>query len=148
MSKENQDKILAKASKILEERAKYTNLFLESPDAVKKLFQTRLSTAEHEIFSVAFLNNRHRLIAVQDMFTGTIDSASVYPREVVKAALKHNAAAIILAHNHPSGIPEPSRADIDITSTLKNACAMVDVRVLDHIIVGKHCVSLAERGDV
>jgi DNA repair protein RadC len=123
--------------------------FLESPDAVKNVVALHMSALEHEVFACLFLDNRHRLICYQPMFNGTIDAASVYPREVVKAALKHNSAAVVLAHNHPSGVAEPSRADIEITKKLVSALAMVDIRVLDHIIVGDgYQVSLAERGEM
>lgn len=91
------------------------------------------------------LDNQHQLIRFEELFFGTIDAASVYSREVVKAALNANAAAVILAHNHPSGIAEPSRADKRITSRLVDALGLIDVRVLDHIVVGEHCVSFAER---
>lgn len=150
MFRENEDKIIRKAAAILEERAKYEKReFLESPEAVKRLFINRSTLLENEVFAVAFLDNRHRLIEIVDMFNGTIDAAAIYPREVVKEALKHNAAAVVLSHNHPSGVAEPSRADIDITSKLKKALALVDVRVLDHIIVGSnYAVSLAERGEM
>jgi DNA repair protein RadC len=94
-----------------------------------------------------FLDNRHRVISFDQMFTGTIDGASVHPREVVKRALQHNAAAVILTHNHPSGIAEPSRADISLTRRLTDSLALIDVRVLDHIVVGGvETVSFAERG--
>ncbi|OED39201.1 hypothetical protein AB833_16860 [Chromatiales bacterium (ex Bugula neritina AB1)] len=123
--------------------------FLESPEAVKSVVTLNMRDLENEVFACLFLDNRHRLITYQELFNGTIDSASVYPREVVKAALKHNAAAVIFAHNHPSGVAEPSRADIEITAKLKKALALVEIRVLDHIIVGDgYQVSLAERGDV
>lgn len=123
--------------------------FLESPQAVKSLVALHMRELEHEVFSCLFLDNRHRLIKYQALFNGTIDSASVYPREVVKAALKHNAAAVVLAHNHPSGVAEPSQADIDITAKLTKALALVDIRVLDHIIAGDgYQVSLAERGEI
>ncbi len=123
--------------------------FLESPDAVKSVIALHMRDLENEVFSCLFLDNRHRLINYQELFNGTIDSASVYPREVVKAALKQNAAAVIFAHNHPSGVAEPSRADIEITAKLKKALALVDIRVLDHIIAGDgYQVSMAERGDL
>ena len=94
-----------------------------------------------------FLDNRNRVLAFEELFRGTIDGAAVYPREVVKAALRHNAASVILAHNHPSGVAEPSRADRDITRRLVDALALVDIRVLDHIVLGRQTnVSLAERG--
>lgn len=123
--------------------------FLESPDAVKSVVALNMQSLEHEVFACLFLDNRHRLIRYQAMFQGTIDCASVYPREVVKAALQSNCAAVILAHNHPSGVAEPSRADIEITKKLKNALGLVEIRVLDHIIVGDgYQVSLAERGEI
>lgn len=120
---------------------------ITNPEAVMQYLQLQLAEREQEIFSVMFLDNRHRLIQYSEMFFGTIDGASVHPREVVKAALKCNAAALILAHNHPSGVAEPSKADEAITQRLKDALALIDVRVLDHIVVGAgESVSLAERG--
>ncbi len=107
----------------------------------------RLRDTPHELFCCLHLDNRHRLIAFEELFRGTIDGASVHPREVVKQALARNAAAMILAHNHPSGVAEPSRADELITRRLREALALVDIPVLDHLIVaGNSCVSLAERG--
>ena len=106
-----------------------------------------LAGFEHEVFAVLFLDTQHRLIEYAEMFRGTIDSASVYPRELVKEALRLNAAAVIVSHNHPSGNPEPSRADEVLTQRLKEALALVDVRTLDHIIVaGGSTISFAERG--
>ena len=123
--------------------------FLESPEAVKSLVALKMRDLEHEVFACLFLDNRHRLIRYEQLFRGTIDSASVYPREVVKAALACNAAAVVLAHNHPSGVAEPSRADINITAKLSKALGLIDVRVLDHIVVGdNYQVSLAERGEI
>lgn len=119
---------------------------LTSPLASREFLKLRLATIEHEVFAVLWLDNRHRVISFDEMFRGTIDGASVHPREVVKAALGHNAAACILAHNHPSGVGEPSHADRAITSRLRDALALVDVRVLDHIIVAEDCTSFAERG--
>nr|WP_298410485.1 DNA repair protein RadC [uncultured Halomonas sp.] len=111
--------------------------------------QTLLQHYEHEVFSALFLDSQHRVIRFEELFRGTIDSASVYPREVVKQALAHNAAAIILVHNHPSGVPEPSDADRRITQRLKEALGLMEIRVLDHVVVGSEgCVSLAERGDL
>lgn len=107
------------------------------PDKAERLAVLRLAHLESEVFSVMFLDTRHRLIAFEDLFQGTIDGASVYPREVVKAALRHNAAAVILVHNHPSGSTDPSTADRSITVRLKEALGLIDVRVLDHLIVGK-----------
>jgi DNA repair protein RadC len=120
---------------------------LDSPRATRDYLTMNLADREHEIFAVLFLDNRHRLIALAELFRGTIDGASVHPREVVKEALTRNAAAVILAHNHPSGVSEPSQADELITRRLKDALALVDIRVLDHLIVaGAECVSFAERG--
>lgn len=151
ISPARQRKILEDAVRIMEHHARYGNdrMFLESPDAVKRLFTMRSFDRKQEVFTVAFLDNRHRLIEIKDMFFGTIDSASVYPREIVRESILLNAAAIVLAHNHPSGIAQPSRADITITKKIKDAMALVDVRVLDHIITGNACaVSLAERGEM
>ena len=103
------------------------------------------SEKEYECFSILFLNNQHRLIKVVEMFTGTIDGASVYPREVLKTALQLNAAAVILSHNHPSGITEASQADKNITVKVKDALNMVDIRTLDHIIVGGVIPSVLQR---
>lgn len=106
----------------------------------------KIGGSEREVFAVMLLDNQHRLIEFKELFQGTIDAASVYPREVVKTALKANAAAVIFAHNHPSGDPEPSQADRRITTRLQDALALIDVRVLDHIVVGEQCTSFAERG--
>jgi DNA repair protein RadC len=121
----------------------------DSPAPVRQFLHLKLGALEHELFAVLFLDNKHRLISYQGMFRGTIDAASVHPREVVKEALRHNAAAVIMAHNHPSGVTEPSQADEIITRKLQEALSLVDVRVLDHIIVGHQAsdsVSFAERG--
>jgi DNA repair protein RadC len=118
-----------------------------SPEATRAFLTGQLRHRQQEVFLVLFLNSRHALIRCQELFHGTIDGASVYPREVVKAALAHNAAAVILAHNHPSGVAEPSQADIRITRRLRDALELVDIRVLDHMVVGEgEIVSLAERG--
>lgn len=120
---------------------------LTSPDDTRRFLAARLRGYAHEVFSALFLDNRHRVIAFEELFSGTIDGASVHPREVVKRALAHNAAALILAHNHPSGVAEPSRADESITRRLREALGLVEIRVLDHLIVGDgEIVSLAERG--
>jgi DNA repair protein RadC len=120
---------------------------LTSPADTRRYLQARLRHYPHEVFSCLFLDNRHRVICFEELFRGTIDGASVHPREVVKRALKHNAAALILAHNHPSGVAEPSQADRHITAHLKQALSLVDIRVLDHIVIGEgEPVSLAERG--
>ena len=120
---------------------------LENPKAVRQYLCVHYASHEREVFCCLFLDNRHRLIALEEMFQGTIDGASVHPREVVKRALQVNAAAVILAHNHPSGVAEPSQADELITARLRDALALVDIRVLDHLIVGgSSATSLAERG--
>ena len=125
------------------------NAVFGNPTAVTDFVRTQLKGYEHEVFLALFLDNRHRLIAAEELFRGTIDGASVYPREVVKRALYHNSAALIFAHNHPSGIAEPSAADTKITRRLQQALALLDIRVLDHIIVGDEGeVSLAERGAI
>ncbi|MDO8941063.1 MAG: DNA repair protein RadC [Methylicorpusculum sp.] len=119
---------------------------LTTPDQSRAYFKIKLGNLEHEVFSCLFLTNQHQIIVYEEMFRGTIDSASVYPREVVKTALERNAAAVILAHNHPSGISEPSCADQAITEKLKAALALIDVRVLDHLIIGRTIYSFAEHG--
>ena len=119
----------------------------DSPTELKRYAALHLAHLEHESFSVIYLDTRHRLIEMQTLFRGTLSQASVYPREVVKEALARNAAALVLAHNHPSGVAEPSRADEYLTQTLKSALQLVDVRVLDHLVVGQgQVVSFAERG--
>ena len=110
---------------------------LETLDKTRDYIKLKLAYLEHEVFVCLFLDNQHRLISYDEMSRGTIDGASVYPREIVKTALQHNAAAIIFAHNHPSGLSEPSMADKKITTKLKDALALVDIRVLDHLIVGE-----------
>lgn len=121
---------------------------LGSPIAAVRYLQAMYAGRDYETFTVIFLDKRFRLIECSEMFRGTIDGASVHPREVVKEVLWRGAAFVILSHNHPSGVAEPSQADLNITEVLRNALALIDVRVLDHLIVGsggQHC-SLAERG--
>jgi DNA repair protein RadC len=120
---------------------------LTNPRTTREYLQLQLAPRDHEIFAILFLDNRHRVIEFVPLFRGTIDGASVYPREVVKEALARNAAAVILAHNHPSGVAEPSAADELITRRLRDALALVDIRILDHLVVtGDAVVSFAERG--
>ena len=120
---------------------------LDSPQATRDFLIRRLRDTPHELFCCLHLDNRHRLIAFDELFRGTIDGASVHPREVVKQALARNAAAVILAHNHPSGVAEPSQADELVTRRLREALQLVDIRVLDHMIVADNgCLSFAERG--
>jgi DNA repair protein RadC len=120
---------------------------LSAPEQVFSHLKTLLQHREHEVFAVLLLDTKHRILGFHELFRGTLDEASVHPREVVKLALAHNAAAVILVHNHPSGDPEPSQADIRLTQVLKDALGLVGTRTLDHVIVGSEgCVSLAERG--
>jgi len=140
------DHIILNAIKILESRIKLPSDYLTSPGNTRQFLRLKLSNLEHEIFAVLFLDSQHGVIKYKEMFTGTIDGASVYPREVVKAALQHNAAAVIIAHNHPSGISSPSESDKRITQRLKDGLSLVDIRVLDHLIVGSDISSFAEQG--
>jgi DNA repair protein RadC len=120
---------------------------LQNPQATRDYLRLKLRDLPHEVFGCVYLDNRHRVIAFEELFRGTLDGANVYPREVVKQALAHNAAALILVHNHPSGVAEPSQADELITRRLKDALNLVEIRVLDHLIVGdSRCESFAERG--
>jgi DNA repair protein RadC len=120
---------------------------LTNPNSTREYLRMRLRDLDHEVFCCLYLDNRNRVIACEELFRGTIDGASVHPREVVKRALAHNAAAVILAHNHPSGVAEPSQADELITRRIKESLGSVDIRVLDHLVVGDgHCESMAERG--
>ncbi|WP_406734931.1 DNA repair protein RadC [Vibrio scophthalmi] len=143
--KEYEHRVLEEAAEILKDRYVRGDAFL-SPTATSDYLRFKLARYEHEVFAVMFLDNQHRLIEFKELFRGTIDSASVYPREVVKEALYANVAAVIFAHNHPSGDPNPSQADKRITERLKEALSLVDIRVLDHFVVGDSCVSFAERG--
>ncbi|HFD31461.1 MAG TPA: JAB domain-containing protein [Gammaproteobacteria bacterium] len=113
---------------------------------VKGYLKSKLRDYQHEVFACLFLDNRHRVIKYEEMFMGTIDAASVYPREVVKRVLFHNAAAVIFAHNHPSGVAVPSEPDKQITQHLKDALELIDVRVLDHFIIGDNIISFSEKG--
>lgn len=120
---------------------------LTSPQLTQRYLLSQLRDRSHEVFACLFLDNQHRVIRYQELFHGTLDGAAVYPREVVKQALALNAAAVILAHNHPSGIAEPSQSDKAITERLQQALGLMDIRVLDHLVVGdSYCVSFAERG--
>ncbi len=138
--------VLEMSRRALQERMRRGDA-LNSPAAVREYLQLLLSAREQEVFVVLFLDTQHRVISNEELFHGTLSQTSVYPREVVKRALAHNAAAVIFAHNHPSGVTEPSSADELITGVLKQALALVDVRVLDHFIVaGGNTLSFAERG--
>lgn len=139
--------VIAEAIKILEARYMVNPLVLTSPESSRELFRLHLEPEPAEVFAVAWLDNRHRLIHFDKLFRGTIDGASVHPRIVVQQALIHNAAAVILGHNHPSGVPTPSQADLRITTRLKDALGLIDLRILDHIIVGHgETYSFAENG--
>lgn len=141
-----EEEVIDAALHIMESKVANRELCTAVAD-VKRYFQLRLGNEEREVFCVMFLDNQHKLIHTEDMFRGTIDGASVYPREVVKAALRCNAAAVIFSHNHPSGVAEPSHADRTITDRLVEALKLVDIRVLDHIVVSAtETVSFAERG--
>ncbi|MEL4016524.1 DNA repair protein RadC [Dryocola clanedunensis] len=122
-------------------------LTLKNPDAVREFIQSQLTTEEREIFMVIFLDNQHRIIKCTPMFSGTLNHVEVHPREIVREAMKSNAAAVILAHNHPSGRAEPSKADRAITERIVSACLFMEIRVLDHLVIGRgEYVSFAERG--
>lgn len=137
--------VLEMSSRYLKERLE-RGAALSDPDSVRFYLSTRLRHKPSEVFACLFLDNRHQVIQYEELFQGTIDSATIHPREVVRTALKHNAAAVIFAHNHPSGNAEPSQADERITQRLKEALALIDIRVLDHFVVGEQVVSFAERG--
>lgn len=143
------DDIIKEALRIMQRRMSYKTMGdpFESVQQAKDYIRLKLAEREHEVFACFFLDTKHRLIKYVEMFNGTIDKASVFPREVVKEALRLNSSAVIFAHNHPSGMPDPSQSDIHLTRHLTDALALVDVRVLDHIIVGGYDVSsLAELG--
>ena len=137
--------VLEMSRRYLRERVERGDV-LEDPDAVRFYLSSKLRDRHSEVFACVFLDNRHRVIQYEELFYGTIDGASVYPREVVRSAIKHNAAAVIFAHNHPSGVAEPSQSDERITQRLREALALIDVRVLDHFVVGDQVVSFVERG--
>ncbi|WP_298926195.1 DNA repair protein RadC [uncultured Ramlibacter sp.] len=138
--------VLELARRALAQQLKEREVF-SSPGAVMQYLQLHLARREHEVFAVLFLDAQHRLLALEELFRGSLTQTSVYPREVVLHALRHQAAAVVLAHNHPSGTVQPSRADEALTQTLKAALALIDVRVLDHIIVAPGAaLSMAEKG--
>ena len=147
LSIEHENAIIARAIEILYVRAQRAN-YLTSPHDVRQYLTVSLSELGHEVFGCIWLDSQHGVIEDEELFRGTLTQTSVYPREVLKAALRHNAAAVVLYHNHPSGKPEPSRADEMLTQTLRNALGLVDVKVLDHFIVAGNAppVSFAERG--
>ena len=139
--------LIDQAIACLEARYQVSGEALTSPDATRDYLKLRLMGVPYEVFACLLLDNRHRVIQYRELFRGTIDGASVHPREVVRLVMESNAAAVILAHNHPSGVAEPSQADLRITERLRDALALLDVRVLDHLIIGEgRGASLAERG--
>ena len=141
-----QDQTIKRALAILKERIRHGDA-LASPAAVRDYLRLLLHDREHEVFLCVFLDSQNRVLACDELFRGTLAQTAVYPREVVKAALAHNAAAVIFTHNHPSGVGEPSRADELLTQALKQALALVDIRTLDHFVVaGGQLTSFAERG--
>jgi DNA repair protein RadC len=143
------DEIIQLALNILTARLKEPGVSLSSPDAVKQFLRLKLASKDHEVFAVLFLDVKNRLIAYEEMFRGTLTHTSVYPRELVKTAMLHNAASVIYSHNHPSGMATPSDADRLLTNAMSKALEMVDVRSLDHIIVaGANTYSFAEHGEL
>jgi DNA repair protein RadC len=141
-----QDSILVEAERIVRQRYRRGRL-LKSPADSKELFRVRLAERNREVFACLFLDARHRVIAYEELFYGTLDGTAVHPREIAKRALELNAGAVLFGHNHPSGMPEPSEADKTLTNRLKTALALLDVRVLDHLVVGVEGVfSFAEHG--
>ena len=143
----NEDAIVAAALEILARRMRSSGVLMDSPEVVRDWLRLRVGGKPHEEFGVIWLNARHEVVEADEMFRGTLTQTSVYPREVVKEALRINAAACIMYHNHPSGAAEPSLADEMLTRALKEALAMVDVHVLDHMVVTAETItSFAERG--
>lgn len=149
---DRQEKVISEALEILAARLHRPGAAITSPGATRDYLRLQLAAELSEQFCAIWLDNRNRTLAFDRLFSGTVDGASVYPREVVRAALEHNAAAVIFAHNHPSGVATPSRQDHAITSRLKDALSLIGVRVLDHIIVGGDATldsySLAEHGEI
>ena len=137
--------MLEAAANIVAEGFIHSDVY-SNPSKAKEFLKFKLAAYEREVFGVMMLTNQHALIDFEELFFGTVNMASVYSREIVKSVLKNNAAAVILAHNHPSGEAEPSQADRHITQRIQQALSLVDVEVLDHIVVGKDAVSFAERG--
>jgi DNA repair protein RadC len=141
------ERLVRRAMRALEREVRTNRASLSSPGAVRDYLLLRLARLEREVFLAIWLDAQHRVLDFEELFRGTLTQTSVYPREVVKAALRHNAAAVVFAHNHPSGVAEPSPADELLTRSLRDALALVEVRVLDHFIVaGVATVSFAERG--
>ncbi len=138
------DEIILEANRVYDKCFK-RGAKIESPENAEEAIKLKLVHYPYEVFACLFLDNRHCILGFEEIFRGTIDSAAVHPREIVREALNYNAAAVIFAHNHPSGDPEPSKADIAITKRLKTALDVFDIRVLDHFVVGERIVSLLAR---
>jgi DNA repair protein RadC len=141
----SEHQILEKAADIISAKFIDKDAFTDVTSS-KQFLTFKLAQHEREVFAVMILDNQNQLIEYKELFFGTVDSATVHPREVVKAVLALNGSGVILAHNHPSGVTEPSQADLKITQRLKDALALIDVRVLDHIVIGRNPLSFAERG--
>jgi DNA repair protein RadC len=140
------DDIIACALKVLERRARY-GANLSAPKLAREYFRLKLAGLEHEVFCAAWLDSQNRVLDFQELSRGTLTQTAVYPREVVKAGLRHNASAVIFCHNHPSGLAEPSRADENLTRVLRDALTLVDIKLLDHLVIaGPNATSFAERG--
>lgn len=138
--------VLKRAAEIFDRQARSTDA-LVSPGAVRGYLRARMVTLDYETFWCVYLDSQNRVIAFEELFRGTLTQTTVYPREIVKAALRHNAASVVLAHNHPSGVVEPSVQDLGVTSTVTQALALIDVKVLDHFIIAPGAIlSFAERG--
>lgn len=147
MQYENQQRVIQMALTLLEKQLKQKPISFSSSVETQQYLRLQLEQLDREVFMVLFLDNQHRLIANEITSLGTINATSVYPREIIKAALSHNAAAVVLAHNHPSGLAEPSHADRVVTERLIEALSLIDVRILDHVVIGHaESVSFAERG--
>lgn len=142
-----EDAAIYDALKILEKRVRKADTYITDPNSIRTLLQLRLMPQDHEVFTVVFLDARHGVIATEDLFHGSLTGAAVYVGQVVRRALLLNCAAVVVAHNHPSGIPEPSAADRELTERLRQAMALVEIRLLDHVVIGgEKQVSFAERG--
>jgi DNA repair protein RadC len=143
----SKEAVIEAAIGFLEEQGLTYGDALTSPSATVEYLRLRIGSKEHEVFVVIYLSNQHQVIAVEELFRGTVDGAAVYPREVAKSALQHNAAAVVFGHNHPSGVTEPSAADRRITERLSSSLGLLDIRVLDHLIVSEaSSYSFAEHG--
>jgi DNA repair protein RadC len=138
---------IVRAHDIIKQQYLRKSTVLSSPELTRKFLSLHLSHEQFEVFGVLWLDNRHKVLETVNLFNGTVDGAAVYPRVVATSALRHRASACVFFHNHPSGNPEPSQADIDLTKRLKDCLALIDVRVLDHLVIGgNESISLAERG--